>query len=77
MRLFTGSARIAMLLVLCFALQSAAQPDASTLGPAPRDADGRFTNTIGALMHGGYRQHLFASMHGLVTKLPHIPKNRM
>ncbi len=54
MRLCTGSTRIAMLLVLCSALQSAAEPDASPLGPAPRSADGRFTNTVGEIPHGGF-----------------------
>ncbi len=58
MRLFTGSARIAILLVLCSALQSAAAPDASSLGPAPRSADGRFSNTIGEITHGGFSVRL-------------------
>ncbi len=41
--------RIVSLLALCLASPSAAEPDASVLGPAPRDADGRFTNAAGEL----------------------------
>ena len=42
-----------MLLALCTAASVAdAQPDASALGPAPRDAKGRFTNSIGDSGHG-------------------------
>lgn len=52
MRLPTGSARIALLLALCAAPRAAAEPDTAALGPAPRGADGRFTNPAGALGHG-------------------------
>jgi N-acyl-phosphatidylethanolamine-hydrolysing phospholipase D len=53
-RLRTGAGRIGLLLALCFPVQSAAQPDAASLGPAPRAADGRFTNSVGELAHGGF-----------------------
>ncbi len=42
-----------MLLALGTAASVAdAQPDASALGPAPRDTSGRFTNSIGDIGHG-------------------------
>lgn len=47
------SAWIGLLLAFCAPAPAAtAQPDASALGPAPRDANGRFTNSIGDIGHG-------------------------
>lgn len=40
-------------LALGLPAQSAAQPDATSLGPAPRESDASFTNTVGKLSHGG------------------------
>ena len=45
------SASFGPLLVLLLALPAAAQ-DFPSLGPAPRDAEGRFLNSVGALAHG-------------------------
>ena len=54
--------RVACALALCVLaalalplLAAAAPPD---LGPAPRDADGRFTNPTGPLSHGSFRVRL-------------------
>ncbi len=50
----SGSVRIALLLALCAAPPAAtAQPDGEGLGPAPRDAEGRFVNSVGEIGHGG------------------------
>lgn len=49
----SGSAWIGFLLAFCVTAPAAtAQPDASALGPAPLDARGRFTNSIGDISHG-------------------------
>jgi N-acyl-phosphatidylethanolamine-hydrolysing phospholipase D len=46
------SATLGLLLALFLATPAAAQePDAAALSPAPRDAEGRFLNTIGAISH--------------------------
>ena len=47
---------------LWFGASSAAEPTASELGPAPRDAAGRFANAVGTLSHGtlGVRLQFFA-----------------
>lgn len=39
-------------LVLCLVVPAAAEPTVDSLGPAPRDAEGRFENPIGELPHG-------------------------
>ena len=42
------------LLLLSVTAAAFAQPDAASLGPAPRGEDGRFTNAVGELGHGGF-----------------------
>ena len=44
---------LGLLLVLSVAAGVAAEPDPTALGPAPRDAQGRFANPVGELRHGG------------------------
>ncbi|MGI9590039.1 MAG: MBL fold metallo-hydrolase [Myxococcota bacterium] len=58
MTLRTGPAGLALLLSLGLASPAAAQPDAASLGPAPRDDDGRFANTVGEIGHGGFSVRL-------------------
>lgn len=43
----------AALFLFWVTLPIAAEPDTTELGPAPRGADGRFENAVGALAHGG------------------------
>ena len=45
------AATLGLLLALLLSFPATAQ-DVSTLGPAPRDADGRFVNSVGALSRG-------------------------
>jgi N-acyl-phosphatidylethanolamine-hydrolysing phospholipase D len=48
-----GSAWVGLVLALCATpFAATAQPDASSLGPAPRDENGRFRNSIGDIGHG-------------------------
>lgn len=54
MRVLRDSLRIGVLLALFSATPTAAQLDPSSLGPAPRTADGRFTNAVGEIPHGGF-----------------------
>ena len=42
------------ILVLCLVIPVAAKPAVGPLGPAPRDADGRFENPIGEVSHGSF-----------------------
>lgn len=51
-RLCTRSTRVGCLLALLCATAAFAEPGAESLGPAPLDEEGRFTNTIGELSHG-------------------------
>ena len=43
---------VILLLLALAAPPAAAEPGASSLGPAPRTAEGRFTNATGPLSHG-------------------------
>lgn len=53
MKSMTGSTRVCLALALGLAPAVAAEPpDASRLGPAPRDAEGRFKNAVGEIGHG-------------------------
>ena len=47
------STALAALLALALVLPAAAQ-DVSSLGPAPRDAEGRFVNSIGPISHADF-----------------------
>src|SRR5262245_19013335 len=70
------SAAIAALLLLLCAPARAEQLDATSLGPAPRDAEGRFLNTAGILSHGsvGVRFPFFLRrMAGQISERPGAP----
>lgn len=45
---------LAIVLFVAAALPASAQLDASSLGPAPRDAEGRFANPVGPLSHSSF-----------------------
>jgi len=80
LKLLKVPARVALLLALCAALPSAAEPDAASLGPAPRAADGRFTNTVGQLGHGGLSVRLpffLRRMSGGFRDRPGVPASTL
>lgn len=62
MRFLLGWVRALLPLAPCTARVAAAPPDALALGPAPRDAQGRFTNTAGGLEHGDLSVRLLFSL---------------
>ena len=65
------------LLALWLATPLAAEPELLPLGPAPRDADGRFTNWVGELSHGsvGIRFPFFMRrLRGAVRSRPGAPE---
>jgi N-acyl-phosphatidylethanolamine-hydrolysing phospholipase D len=73
----TIGAGAVLLLALWLATPLAAEPEASPLGPAPRDADGLFTNWVGELPHGtaGIRFPFFLRrLGGAIRSRPGAPE---
>jgi N-acyl-phosphatidylethanolamine-hydrolysing phospholipase D len=67
---------VVALLTLWLGTSGAAEPMALLLGPAPRDAEGRFSNPVGALAHGtlGVRLPFFMRrIAGAFSDRPGIP----
>ena len=60
-------------LVLAFVLLAASTVRASELGPAPRDADGRFINPTGPLSHGSFGVRFPFFLRRIASSFRHRP----